>query len=82
MNRPTVYRRMSRHHAICRKKNICLMRDGYDWYHFDGQYDKGKIHCGCGLCKPGKNYGYPSLKTERELEKFRIELKEYYLNVS
>ena len=35
-----------------------------EWYEHDGQYDKGKVHCGCKLCKPYKGY-YPSGKDER-----------------
>lgn len=82
MNRSTEFRRMARHHAICRKKTICLSRDGYDWYDMDGKYSKGKIHCGCGLCKPTKRYKYPSFTTQKELEKYHSELKEYYASVS
>ena len=35
-----------------------------EWYKIDGKYAKGKIHCGCKLCKPYKGY-YPSEKTEK-----------------
>lgn len=27
---------------------------------------KGKIHCGCGLCKFGKKYGLPAVRGMRE----------------
>ena len=77
MNRSTEFRRCSRHHAICRKKSIALKRDGHDWYNCDGKYDKGKIHCGCGICKFGKKYGYETIRTRREFEKFKINVKEY-----
>lgn len=70
MDRDNGFRREMRHKAISRKKAICKQVYGNDWYKHDGQYDKGKIHCGCGLCKWGKKYGYPTLRTERELEYF------------
>ena len=35
-----------------------------EWYSKDGKYAKGKIHCGCPLCKPGRGYR-PSDKQER-----------------
>lgn len=77
MNRTSEFRRDARHHAICRKKSIALSRDGSDWYKHDGQYDKGKIHCGCGICKFGKKYGYETTRTMRELEKFNLDMKDY-----
>lgn len=73
MHRTMEFRRAARHHAISRKKSIAIHRDGSDWYNCDGKYDKGKIHCGCGICKYEKKYGLPTIKTQRELEKFRLE---------
>ena len=75
--RDRAYRRLVRNTVIKRKKTIC--RNVYhldSWYSFDGQYSKGKIHCGCGICKYGKKYGMPTVKTMRELEKFKCELLE------
>ena len=37
-----------------------------EYYLCDGKYSKGKIHCGCGLCKPTKCFGYPSWQQERQ----------------
>ena len=45
------YRRYVRNKTILRKKRISNLVYGLDWYHHDGQYSKGKIHCGCELCK-------------------------------
>lgn len=71
------YTRGMRHHAISRKKAIVLNRDGDDWYKHDGQYSKGKIHCGCKICKWSKHYHLPTLRTEREIEKFKYDVKDY-----
>lgn len=78
--RTRAYRMYERHRAISRKKAICNKKFGFDWYPHDGQYDKGKIHCGCGLCKFGRKYGIPTVKRERELEYFDTCLKDYYAN--
>lgn len=75
--RTLAYKRYQRHRAISRKKNICHKRDGSDWYKHDGQYSKGKIHCGCGICKFGRKYGPPTFKTIRETAKFKDAIKDY-----
>ena len=55
MTRSIAYRRFQRHRAICKKKAKSRYRlNGGDWYDVDGKYDKGKIHCSCGICKPCK----------------------------
>ena len=50
---------------IQRKKHISNAVYGVDWYKCDGQYSKGKIHCGCGLCKFGKRYGLPAIRDKK-----------------
>ena len=75
--RGLAYHREIRNRHIKRKKTIVLKKDGSDWYRFDGQYSKGKIHCGCGICKYDKSRGYETLRTKRELEKFKIDLDDY-----
>ena len=88
MSRGLYYRRDVRNKTIARKKTICrniycgdtpkLYEEpiqGY-WYKVDGRYSKGKIHCGCSICKPSKYKGYPTVRTMRETEKFEIELRE------
>lgn len=60
--RTRAYRRDVRRRVISRKKHIVAMRDGLPYYHVDGKYAKGKIHCGCGLCKFGRKYGLPTFK--------------------
>lgn len=66
------YRRYVRNKTILRKKCISNSVYGLDWYKHDGQYSKGKIHCGCGLCKFGKRYGLPTIKCMRELSREKI----------
>lgn len=78
MYRTRSFRRNERNKAISRKKHIVLDRDGSDWYKFDGQYSKGSIECGCGSCKFGRKFGYPALRKERELNKFKYDLADYY----
>ena len=73
------YRRYVRNKTILRKKRISNAVYGIDWYHHDGQYSKGKIHCGCGLCKFGKKYGLPTTRKMRELSRERIMLQDYGL---
>jgi len=80
--RDRAYFRKARHKAICHRKNICMRIYGMDWFNKDGKYAKGKIHCGCGLCKPGKRFHQPSLKTRKELAKYETELKEYKKTVN
>lgn len=73
MERTRVYRRDARHHAICRKKAICLKRSGNDWYDVDGKYDKGKIHCNCGICKVAGD----SIRTLKERKISLLKLQEF-----
>ena len=86
-NRGRLYHRKMRKKHIRRKKRICnsyittpnndLSHDiPFEWYRdCDGKYSKGKIHCGCGICKFGKKYDLPTLRTERELAKFKADLE-------
>jgi len=77
--RDRAYFRYQRAKVIQRKKHISCSVYGFDWYRgTDGKYSKGKIYCGCGLCKFGRKYGLPTVKRMREDSKVKIELKEYY----
>lgn len=78
MNRDRAYIRYARNKAILHKKSICKHVHGFEWYNHDGQYSKGKIHCGCGLCKYGKKYGYPTFREEREIAHLNEALNDYY----
>lgn len=71
------YRRYIRNKTILRKKSISKLVYGFDWYHHDGQYSKGKIHCGCGLCKFGKRYRLPTIRDMREQSREKILLDDY-----
>ncbi len=52
---------------------------GLDWYRHDGKYSKGKIHCGCGLCKFGKKYNLPTIRCMREQSREKILRDDYRL---
>lgn len=71
------YLRDVRKRKVQRKKRICKAVYGFDWYQHDGQYSKGKIHCGCGLCKFGKKYGTPTIRDIREKTRERTLLDDY-----
>ena len=60
-----------------RKKRISNSVYGFDWYPNTGQYSKGKIHCGCGLCKFGKKYGLPTIRDMREKSREKILMDAY-----
>ena len=90
MSRGIAYTREVRNKTIARKKKICRAIYGgsphklYEspepgfWYKVDGRYSKGKIHCGCKICKYGKHYDLPTIRTLREQNKFDSELRDYY----
>ena len=44
-------RRKLRYKKIKRKKKIAKEVYGFPYYHKDGKYSKGKIHCSCPLCR-------------------------------
>ncbi len=48
-----------------------------EFYPFDGMYDKGKIHCSCGLCKPSRRFRKPSFKDELQDNVAREYIKDY-----
>lgn len=75
--RGMAYRRYVRNKTILRKKRISNSVYGLDWYKHDGQYSKGKIHCGCELCKSGKKYGMPTIRDMREISRERVLLDDY-----
>ena len=75
--RGIAYRRYVRNKVIQRKKRISRAIYGIDWYQCDGKYSKGKIHCGCGLCKFGKKYGLPTTRDMREMSREEILLKDF-----
>lgn len=75
--RGIAYRRYARYKTIRRKKRISNAVYGLEWYKCDGRYAKGKIHCGCGLCKFGKKYGLPTIRDLRETSREKILLQDY-----
>lgn len=68
MERTRAYRRDVRKRIINRKKRICKKLYGYDWYNVDGKYSKGKIHCGCKVCKYEKHFSIPIVREVRARE--------------
>lgn len=75
--RNKAYLRDVRNRKIQRKKRISKEVYGFDWYHHDGQYSKGKIHCGCGICKFGKKFGLPTTRDMKEQSIEKILLDDY-----
>lgn len=75
--RGRAYRRKQRNRAIQRKKRIVdAVYCGY-WFKYDGQYSKGHIGCGCGLCKLGKRFGEPSVADWRKSVPYLRDIREY-----
>lgn len=72
MSRSRAYTREVRNKHIARKKNIvkCVDAPGTEWYKYDGQYSKGKIHCSCRMCTYSKYYDCPRFKDD--IDKFRV----------
>ena len=67
MYRTREYRLAQRERAIRRKKRITeVYRRIENYYRYDGQYDKGKTHCSCGLCRVRDHRG-GHLQTKAEL---------------
>ena len=90
MTRTRSYRREVRNKTIARKKRICRSiyggsphrlyespEPGY-WYKVDGKYAKGKIYCGCKMCKYGKHYDLPTLRDLREREVTNEAIKDFF----
>ena len=76
--RGRAYRRYHRNRIIRRRKRIVdEVYFGY-WYKHDGQYSKGHIGCGCGLCKPGKRFGEPSIADWKKSSSYLRDIKEYW----
>ena len=75
--RDKAYLRDVRKRKMQRKKRINKAVYGLDWYPHEGQYSKGKIHCGCGLCKFSKKYGLPTIRDMREKSREYILYDDY-----
>lgn len=75
------YVRYVRSKAIARKKRISQQVFGFDWYRVDGCYSKGKIHCGCGLCKPSRKFGLPTFRIKKDAEIVREAMSEFVSGV-
>lgn len=63
-NRTAEYRRYQRRTHIERKKRIIRDLNGYWHYKFDGDLNKGKIHCSCPMCRH-KSYDRASISEQR-----------------
>lgn len=77
MSKGLAYKREQREKHIKRKKRICNYY-GFDWYKYDGMYDKGKIHCSCPMCTYEKTYDLPRLKDEIDKEKVKFDLFDFF----
>lgn len=54
-NRSKEYYRIQRKKHINRKKKIIKELNNYWYYEYEGILNKGKIHCGCGMCRNKTN---------------------------
>lgn len=64
-NRTMAFRRHQRWAHINRKKYIIKLQGGYWHYKYDGDLDKGKIHCSCPMCR-SKSYDQASASDVRK----------------
>ncbi len=76
MKRSNGYFRYVKHKSICRKKALSRSINNCSWYNIDGKYSKGKIRCDCKICKFGRHYGIPTVRTLREQEAEKIDRME------
>lgn len=78
MSRGKAYTRKVRAQHIKRKKRIIheVYRWLDEWYPYDGQYSKGKIHCSCPMCRAYWGKYVPTIREEGKLEAANAALKE------
>lgn len=80
-NRAQIRKERIRH--IKRKERILksyYSSEEYEKYHSSlkaGKLSKGKIHCGCPLCKPYKHHYYESATNQKKLDKFNRKMDDY-----
>ena len=81
------HRAISRKKSICNHYDRAVVNpvthkmdfsryEPFDWYKVDGKYDKGKIHCSCKLCKFSRHFKLPTLRTIKEMIKYKDALKD------
>lgn len=76
--RGRAYVRAVRENAIKRKKRITQSYPlDLEYYADDGRFSKGKIHCGCGLCKPTKRFGVHAWPLHKLDVAMMEDIKEY-----
>jgi hypothetical protein len=74
-----------RKRKIHHRKYICKLRDPEypDYYKYDGQYSKGKIHCSCPMCTYSKYYDkkrFSEIKADDEMKAELQEIDSYEFN--
>lgn len=79
MYRTSSYRRHKRYVKIARKKNLVHEMNDYWYYKFDGQYDKGKIHCSCPLCSAKYSINGPDIRDIKKLESLKFQIQEFQI---
>ena len=78
MERNRAYRRFQRRRTIRRKKGVSRRVYGMDWFQgVDRKYSKGHIGCGCGLCKPDRQFRCPSWHDAKRIAKWNQDVREY-----
>lgn len=69
---------------IKKKENILktfYTKADYEKYHrtlTTGKLSKGKVHCGCPLCKPYKYHYYESAQNQKKLDKCKDMMNDFY----
>ncbi len=87
MERIRAFRRKKNYSKANRKKNILKAYHITNWYKYDGQFIKGKIHCSCGICsaktnnKHGKSHWSKPTEYKHsdliKIERIKSQIKEY-----
>lgn len=81
-DRAQIRRQRKRH--IKRKEKILksfYTVEEYKKYHASlkpGKLSKGKIHCGCPLCKPYKHNYYESITNQKKINECNDKIKDYW----
>lgn len=77
MNRTSEFRRAARRNHINRKKRIIKDQHNYWNYKFEGELDKGKIHCSCWLCSGKTSVHGWKPRDLREIQRCDYDIKHY-----
>lgn len=78
MKRSRAYYRHQRKRVIKRKKRIYLEYWKVESMNFpEGKLDKGKVHCGCLMCKYEKHFNIEKIKDKAKKQSMKKEIDDY-----